>query len=94
MGDLRSLDEQQGPKKAAEIREICRRLDNIRFGGGAAHYYAKEVRTSLLGGALLAAVSMSGSLLEIVVRELVLGHAERVARSGLPLQYLLEQKGP
>lgn len=87
---LRPLREQFPPEKASALLQIRARLEGVRFGGGAAAYYAANLRDAITSGVLLAAVSLSASLLEVCVRELVIGYSQSVARKGLRLQEELE----
>lgn len=87
---LRSLDKQFSPKKAAQLKLLSNRLRKFSFPPGASRYYALELASCIEAGALLGALVVGSSLLELYVRALVVSHASRVRRSTVPEKKSLE----
>lgn len=89
---IRTLEVQFGPAKGKRVREAISRLSSVRYPEGASSYYASELRHVLEAGAVLASVSLACTLLESVVRSLVVQHARTAVRTGLNLERALESK--
>lgn len=93
---LRTLEEQFEPDKVAQLKELSERLRNHSFPPGASRYYGLELASCIEAGALLSALVVGSSLLEIYVRALVVNHASMVrltpARGRKSLEAILEEK--
>lgn len=93
---LRSLDKQFPPKKVAQLKLLSDRLRKFSFPPGASRYYALELASCIEAGALLGALVVGSSLLELYVRALVVSHASKVRRSTVSkkksLEGMLEEK--
>lgn len=87
---VRPLEEQFPPEIVNQIREIVSTVGQIHYPRGTSRYYAVELQYVLESGALLGALSLACTLLESVVRGLVLQHAASVARPTLNLEQDLE----
>lgn len=68
---IRPLEEQFGPDKCAEIRNLVAKFSALPFKGGACRYFTLEVTGCLEAGLLLAAVSVTSVLLTFF-RELLI----------------------
>ena len=63
----------QFDKKTVERIDNCLdRLNHLRFSGQTSHYYKVDLDLCLRGGALLGALHVASSLLEMVVREIAI----------------------
>ena len=93
---IRGFEEQFEGKTVDDIRQLLARIDSFSFPSGVSRYYAVDLSLCLQAGALLGALQVVASLLEIFVREIVIERAseaysesEKVVGS---LQIKLEQK--
>lgn len=89
---IRTLDQQFGKRKADEVRALIGRFKALEYPEGVSRYYAVDLQTTLEAGALLGSLCVGSSLLEVVVRELVLQYAQSAARPSIDLQPSLEAK--
>jgi len=78
----RTLKQQFAPEKVEEIHALIRRIDRLSLPGGSSRYYAVELSDCLQAGLLLASVHLAASLLELVVRGIVLERAGSAFPSG------------
>jgi hypothetical protein len=78
---LRPLEKQFAPEKAAQLKLLCERLRKFSFPRGASRYYALELASCIEAGALLGALIVGSSLLELYVRALVVSYTSTVRRS-------------
>lgn len=93
---LRTLEEQFESDKAAQLRKLSERLRTHSFPPGASRYYGLELASCIEAGALLGALVVGSSLLEIYVRALVVNHASIArltsAHGRKSLEAILEEK--
>jgi hypothetical protein len=68
----RDYKKQFGKNTVKRIDNCLDRLNHLRFSGQASHYYKIDLDLCLRGGALLGALHVASSLLEIVVREIAI----------------------
>ncbi|MBI3938978.1 MAG: hypothetical protein HY323_18550 [Betaproteobacteria bacterium] len=87
---LRSLEKQFEPKKAARLKRLVERLSQFSFPPGASRYYGLELASCIQAGALLGALVVGSSLLELYVRALVVNHSHTVRQSIAPRKKSLE----
>ena len=69
---IRGFEEQFEGKTVDDIRQLLARIDSFSFPSGVSRYYAVDLSLCLQAGALLGALQVVASLLEIFVREIVL----------------------
>ena len=93
---IRGFEEQFEKDRIDQIRRLLQRIDSFSLPKGVSHYYAVDLSLCLQAGALLGALQVAASLLEIFVRETVVEQvsktypdSERVSGS---FQEKLEQK--
>lgn len=72
---IRGYEEQFEWNVVDNIRELIARIELLSFPSGVSRYYAVELSLCLQGGALLGALQVAASLLEIFVREIVIEQA-------------------
>jgi hypothetical protein len=72
---IRGYEEQFEGKTVDDIRELIARIESLSFPSGVSRYYAVDLSLCLQGGALLGALQVAASLLEIFVREIVIERA-------------------
>jgi hypothetical protein len=87
---LRPLEKQFEPVKAARLKRLVERLSQFSFPPGASRYYGLELASCIEAGALLAALVVGSSLLELYVRALVVNYASRARLSETPKHKSLE----
>jgi len=68
----RDYKKQFGGKTVEKIDDCLDRLACLRFSGQTSHYYKVDLDLCLRGGALLGALHVASSLLEMVVREIAI----------------------
>lgn len=68
---IRPLEEQFNYEKVKQIRLLIEAFRELDIPSGAGTYFRYEIVRSLEAGLLLAAIELSASLLELVVRDLV-----------------------
>uniref|UniRef100_UPI00131A5B7C hypothetical protein n=1 Tax=Salinibacter altiplanensis TaxID=1803181 RepID=UPI00131A5B7C len=78
----RPLDEQFEGPRAAQIRRLARSFRSIENIGDGIRYFAVELARCLEAGLLLSALHVASSLLELMVRKLVVEH--RIAEEDKP----------
>lgn len=92
---IRGYEEQFEGETVDNIRELIARIGSLSFPSGVSRYYAVDLSLCLQGGALLGALQVAASLLEIFVREIIIERAsEAYSESGKnigSLQQKLEQ---
>jgi hypothetical protein len=71
MALLRPLEQQFEAETVTKIRLLIEAFRALDVPAGPGRYYMSEIARSLEAGLLLAAIELSASLLELVVRELV-----------------------
>jgi hypothetical protein len=71
MALLRPLEQQFEAETVTKIRLLIEAFRALEVPAGPGRYYMSEIARSLEAGLLLAAIELSASLLELVVRELV-----------------------
>ena len=71
----RTLKQQFTPETVAEIHVLVQRIERLSLPKGSSRYYAVELSGCLQAGLLLASVHIAASLLELVVRGIVLERA-------------------
>lgn len=94
---LRPLEEQFTGSRLGRIRRLQTELKELIYGDGAAKLYVNELVNSLEGGLLLAAIHLTGSLLELFVRDLLLyniKHTQLSSKSIDDLESILEDSKP
>jgi hypothetical protein len=86
---IRSFTEQFEPETAIKIQDLLHRIEKLTLPlpEGASRYYAVDLCICLRSGALLGALHIASSLLETVVREMV------IAKSIPPFSDQLEMSG-
>ena len=67
----RPIGEQFEPEKADRIRSLAGRIRSILTGAGGIRYFCLELARTLEAGALLAAIHVASSLLELSARQLL-----------------------
>lgn len=67
---IRGFEEQFKQSSVKRIQELLNRISVLRFSGRASHYYKVDLDICLRAGALLGALQITSSLLELVVREI------------------------
>jgi len=87
---MRRLERQFGKRRATAIRRLITTFRSLDYPNGTSRYYALELQAVLESGALLASLAVCASLLEIVVRELVLDYMRNTASRHRDLQAELE----
>lgn len=92
----RGYEKQFEPETAIRIRSLLKRISELRLSEGVSRYYKVDLDLCLRGGALLGALHVVASLLEIIVREKVIGHSAEAMSSeqisSVNLQRELEEK--
>ena len=68
----RDYKQQFGRKTVEKIDNCLDRLACLRFSGQTSHYYKVDLDLCLRGGALLGALHVASSLLEMLVREIAI----------------------
>lgn len=87
---LRPLDKQFEPEKAARLVQLSERISKFAFPPGASRYYGVEFASCIEAGALLGALVVGSSLLELYVRALVVHFASRARQPKAHSQKSLE----
>ena len=92
----RNFEQQFESQTVERVRTLLDRVSRLQVPKGVSRYYAVDLDLCLRGGALLGALHMAASLLEIVVREMVIEYATEAQsseqRSNVNLQRELEKK--
>ncbi len=81
---IRALEEQFEPQKVSEIRNLGKQYEKLRMGlkDGSAGYLISGITRSLETGIILGALSISFSLLEMFIHDLVIFHEKRKDANG------------
>ena len=87
---MRPLEKQFEPEKAAHLKKLAGRLSQFSFPPGASRYYGLELVSCIEAGALLGALIVGSSLLELYVRALVVNHSSKARLSTASKQKSLE----
>jgi len=72
---IRGFEEQFEEETILKIRQLLKRIASFSMPAGVSHYYAVDLSLCLQAGALLAALQVASSLLEIFIRETVIERA-------------------
>lgn len=72
---IRGFEEQFEGETVQSIRALLERIDTFALPDGVCRYYAVDLSLCLQAGALLGALHLASSLLEIIVREMVIERA-------------------
>jgi hypothetical protein len=92
----RDFEQQFEPETIERIRALLDRVDQLGMPEGVSRYYALDLGRCLQGGALLGALHVAASLLEILVREIAIEIVEMAMTSeqssSINLQRELEEK--
>lgn len=89
---IRPLEKQFHANKVKRLADLIARLDKCVYPDGASRYYAVDLIRVIESGALLAAISIGATLLEVVVRGLVVQYSKTAANNTINLEELLEAK--
>ncbi len=81
---IRALEEQFEPQKVSEIRRLIKQYETLRMRlkDGSAGYLISGITRSLETGIILGALSISFSLLEMFIHDLVIFHEKRKDTNG------------
>lgn len=89
---MRALEDQFDPPQVARIRAAAARASALRLPDGVSRYYRSELVHVLEAGALLGALHVAASLLELAIRGVLVRRARDAVRRGLDLEQVLEEK--
>lgn len=92
---IRDFEEQFEGDTVLKIQDLLRRIESIKLHYGVSRYYVVDLSLCLQAGALLGALHVAASLLEITVREMVIEHATEAlpeSNNKINLQKELEEK--
>jgi hypothetical protein len=92
-GVLRRLEDQFEGRTVIKIRELLQRVESLNTPRGVSRYYRVDLSLCLEAGALLGALHVAASLLEITVREMVITYAQEALSGNMKvnLQKELEE---
>lgn len=93
---IRGFEEQFKRETIDKIQNLLQRIEDFSLPKGVSRYYAVDLSLCLKAGALLGALHVASSLLEIVVREMVIERASEtfsdIQKERGRLQQKLEEK--
>jgi len=69
---IRGFEEQFEKETKNKIRQLLKRINSFSLPAGVSRYYAVDLSLCLQAGALLGALQIASSLLEVFVREIVI----------------------
>lgn len=72
---IRGFEEQFEGETIQNVRDLLERIEAFSLPDGVSRYYAVDLSLCLQAGALLGALHVASSLLEIIVREMVIERA-------------------
>lgn len=81
---IRTLEKQFEPEKASRLRLLIERLHKLSYQPGASRYYGLELASCIEAGALLGALIVGSSLLELHVRGLIINYSFTALRTTSP----------
>ncbi len=79
---IRGYEEQFDDEKVQIIRKLIENVNSLSFPAGVSRYYAVNLAICLEAGALLGALQVAASLLELYVREVVIDFASQAYSGG------------
>lgn len=89
---IRGFEEQFEGETVKKIQDLLQRIEDFSLPKGVSRYYAIDLSLCLQAGALLGALHVASSLLEIVVREMVIERASEAVSESQKMKGSLQQE--